>query len=118
LRSHARRNTRSGSGRPESGRGGIYERTSDGTEHEWGEVTVWQPPHRLAYLWHLGLDRARATEVDIRFVARGSAATMIEIEQRGWERLGEAAERWRDRNRAGWQSLLPHFRQAAEKGKN
>jgi len=104
--------------RPESGRGGIYERTSDGTEHEWGEVTVWQPPHRLAYLWHLGLDRARATEVDIRFVARGSAATMIEIEQRGWERLGEAAERWRDRNRAGWQSLLPHFRQAAEKGEN
>ena len=24
--------------------GRIYERTVDGTEHEWGEVTVWQPP--------------------------------------------------------------------------
>lgn len=24
--------------------GRIYERTADGTEHEWGEVTVWQPP--------------------------------------------------------------------------
>ncbi len=38
--------------------GRIYERTADGAEHDWGEVTVWQPPTRLAYLWHLGLDRA------------------------------------------------------------
>ena len=98
--------------------GRIYERTSDGVEHEWGEVTVWQPPNRLTYLWHLGLDRARATEVDIRFVARGSAATRIEIEQRGWERLGETAEHWRDRNKAGWRNLLPYFQVAAEKGEN
>jgi len=34
--------------------GRIYERAADGTEHEWGEVTVWQPPERLAYLWYLG----------------------------------------------------------------
>ena len=96
--------------------GRIYERTPDGAEHDWGEVIVWQPPSRLAYLWHLGLDRGRATEVDIRFVAQGSVATRIEIEHRGWERLGEAAELWRARNNAGWQSLLPHFQAAAEKG--
>jgi hypothetical protein len=95
--------------------GRIYERTADGAEHDWGEVTVWQPPSRLAYLWHLGLDRARATEVDIRFVASGEAATRIEIEHRGWERLGEAAGAWRQRNVAGWQGLLPHFQAAAEK---
>ena len=41
--------------------GRIYERTADGTEHEWGEVIVWQPPARLAYLWYLGRDRADAT---------------------------------------------------------
>ncbi len=95
--------------------GRIYEQTADGAEHDWGEVTVWQPPFRLAYLWHLGLDRASATEVDIRFVARGEAATRIEIEHRGWERLGEAAGVWRERNVAGWQGLLPHFQAAAEK---
>ena len=26
--------------------GRIYERTPDGTEHDWGEVTAWSPPTR------------------------------------------------------------------------
>ena len=64
--------------------GRIYERTADGAEHDWGEVTVWQPPARLAYLWYLGRDRAGATEVEIRFLARGVGATRVEIEHRGW----------------------------------
>ena len=49
----------------EGGPGGrIYERTSAGERHEWGEVTVWEPPRRLAYLWHLGRERGAATEVE------------------------------------------------------
>ena len=81
--------------------GRIYERTANGVEHEWGEVTVWQPPARLAYLWYLGRDRAHATEVEIRFLAQGAVATRIEIEHRGWERLGPGSGSWRDRNRSG-----------------
>jgi len=81
-------------------------------------VTAWQPPARLAYLWYLGRDRADATEVEIRFLARGAYATRIEIEHRGWERLGPAGEQWRGRNRAGWQSLLPHFIAAIAEGDN
>ena len=102
--------------------GRIYERTADGTEHEWGEVIVWQPPARLAYLWYLGRDRADATEVEIRFLARGTQATRVEIEHRGWERLGpedpdpQAAQSWRDRNQANWQTLLPHFIKAVNEG--
>lgn len=92
--------------------GRIYERTRSGEEHEWGEVTVWEPPARLGYLWHLRRDRAEATEVEIRFVAVAAAATRVEIEHRGWERLGDGAEDWRDRNRGGWQTLLPHFIEA------
>ena len=53
--------------------------------------------------------------MEIRFVAQGAAATRIEIEHRGWERLGSAAGEWRDRNRAGWQTLLPHYLAAIEK---
>jgi uncharacterized protein YndB with AHSA1/START domain len=101
----------------EGGVGGrIYERTSDGTEHDWGEVTVWDPPAQLAYSWHLRGDRADATEVEIRFVPAGTAATRIEIEHRGWERLGSDGDTWRDRNRAGWETLLPHFVAALAKG--
>ncbi len=96
--------------------GRIYERTSDGIEHDWGEVTVWKPPTQLAYLWHLGADRADATEVEIRFLAQGEAATRIEIEHRGWQRLGASGDEWRDRNRIGWQTLLPHFLAEIAKG--
>jgi hypothetical protein len=96
--------------------GRIYERTSEGIEYDWGEVTVWKPPTQLAYLWHLGRDPEAATEVEIRFVALGAAVTRVEIEHRGWERLGNAAQQWRDQNQAGWQTLLPHFVAAIGKG--
>jgi len=89
--------------------GRIFERTPAGAEHDWGEVTVWEPPTRLGYLWHLRRDRADATEVEIRFLPSGADATRVEIEHRGWERLGDQGQAWRDANRAGWDGLLPHF---------
>lgn len=94
--------------------GRIFERTVAGVEHEWGEVTVWEPPSRLVYLWHLRRDRADATEVEIRFVELGEATTFVEIEHRGWEALGAEGETWRDRNHGGWATLLPHYVAAAE----
>ena len=101
----------------ESGVGGrIYERTADGVEHDWGVVTAWEPPERLAYLWHLGRDRSVATDVDIQFVAQGPNETRVEVEHRGWERLGEMADAWRDRNRIGWETLLPYFAAATATG--
>jgi hypothetical protein len=103
----------------QSGVGGrIFERTPDGEEHEWGEVTVWRPPTTLAYLWHLGGDRSAATEVEIQFVPQDDATTRVEITHRGWDRLGAEAEAWRDQNRGGWESLVPHFRAAATTGES
>ena len=89
--------------------GRIFERTTAGVEHDWGEVTIWEPPTRLGYLWHLRRDRADATEVEIRFVGLDPARTRVEIEHRGWERLGADGETWRDRNYGGWSTLLPHY---------
>jgi uncharacterized protein YndB with AHSA1/START domain len=89
--------------------GRIFERTPDGEEHDWGEVTAWEPPRRLGYLWHLRADRVDATDVEIRFVAMDAGRTRVEIEHRGWERLGTSGIDRRDRNRGGWASLLPHF---------
>ena len=93
--------------------GRIFERLASGIEHDWGEVTIWEPPARLGYTWHLNRDRSDATDVVIRFVARDAEATTVEIEHRGWERLGADGEGWRDRNRGGWATLLPHYVAAA-----
>jgi hypothetical protein len=89
--------------------GRIYERTAAGVEVDWGEITLWEPPRRLGYLWHLRTDRADATEVEITFSDQGDAKTRVEIEHRGWERLGARGPTWRDANRAGWSGLLPRF---------
>jgi uncharacterized protein YndB with AHSA1/START domain len=93
--------------------GRIFERLATGDEHQWGEVTVWEPPRRLGYTWHLNRDRRDATDVEVSFTARGDDATQVEIEHRGWERLGAEGEDWRDRNHGGWATLLPHFIAAA-----
>jgi uncharacterized protein YndB with AHSA1/START domain len=89
--------------------GRIFERTPDGREFDWGEILVWEPPRRFVYTWHLRRSREDATEVEIRFVATSPEATRVEIEHRGWERLGSDGPTWRDRNRGGWETLLPHY---------
>ncbi|MFL5777989.1 MAG: SRPBCC domain-containing protein [Chloroflexota bacterium] len=98
----------------EGGDGGrIFERAPDGTEHDWGWITRWQPPGRLVYRWHLRSDRADATEVEIRFTDLGKGRARVDIEHRGWELLGSAGPARREGNLAGWGSLLPHFVAAA-----
>jgi uncharacterized protein YndB with AHSA1/START domain len=93
--------------------GRIFERRANGVEHDWGEVTIWEPPRRLGYTWHINRDRTDATDVEIRFIDRGDGATTVEIEHRGWERLGTDGEQWRDGNHRGWATLLPHYIAAA-----
>jgi uncharacterized protein YndB with AHSA1/START domain len=101
----------------EPGPGGrIYECAADGTEHEWGTITVWDPPRRLGYSWHLTRTPADATAVDISFVAVAADRTRVDIVHDGWERLGAAGDDLRARNRIGWDTLLPHFINAIDQG--
>jgi len=87
---------------------GSWSRPADGRAASCGVTAT-----RVANLWHLRRDRADATEVEIRFAALGAAATRVEIEHRGWERLGAGGQEWRDRNLGGWSTLLPHDQRAA-----
>ena len=91
--------------------GRIYERGPDGAEHEWGEVTAWEPPRRLAYLWHIYGERAEATDVEVTFAA-AAEGTAVRIVHGGFERLGARGEELRRRNRQGWAGLLAHFERA------
>jgi len=101
----------------EAGVGGrIYERTFDGAERDWGWVTVWEPSTRLVYAWHIGREASSSTEVEIRFLSEGDALTRIEIEHRGWERLGVEGEEWHAQNQGGWETLLPLYQAAIARG--
>jgi hypothetical protein len=90
--------------------GRIFERSRIGQEHEWGEITVWDPPRRLAYLWRIATERSNATDVEIRFLEMGPATTRVEVEHGGWDRLGPATgQSWRESNQDGWDGTLPAY---------
>ena len=85
--------------------GRIYETTSDGDEHDWARVLVWEPPRRFAMSWHPSPDSPAATEVEVRFSQEG-AATRVDLEHRFWERLGERAAEARADYDPGWDYVL------------
>ncbi len=94
--------------------GRIYERTPEGTEIDWGEITQWSPPRRLGYLWHISRDRSDATTVELTFVDLGGGVTRLDIVHSGWERLGAQGPAFREANTSGWSALIPRFVEAAE----
>jgi hypothetical protein len=94
--------------------GRIYERDSHGQEHEWGSVTLWEPPERVAYRWHLFFDPSQATDVEVSFLPDGEA-TAVRIVQTGWERLGDQAGPRRARTSAAWSVIIDEFTAAAGK---
>jgi uncharacterized protein YndB with AHSA1/START domain len=94
----------------EPGLGGrIFERGPDGSETHWGEITAWEPPRKLAYLWHIRRDRADATDVELNFLPLDDGATSLEIVHTGWERLGVEGPAWREANQAGWSGVIGYF---------
>jgi hypothetical protein len=94
--------------------GRIVERAPGG-DHDWGEVLEWAPPRRLRCLWHPFFDRAEATELEITFRAV-AAGTAIRLEQRGWERLGQAAAPRRTRTAGAWGEVTAAFAGAIGSG--
>lgn len=94
-----------------------YERGEDGSECDWGRVLAWEPPHRVLLDWQIdGMFRfnpALHTELEIRFVPEGPAATRVVLEHRHLERFGEHAIDARARMDGGWGSLLERFAGAA-----
>jgi uncharacterized protein YndB with AHSA1/START domain len=91
-----------------------YERGVDGSECDWGTVLVYDPPNRVVVSWHLNgewaydPDPAKASEVEIRFVAEGPDVTRVELEHRHFERHGgnwQAVASGVD-NENGWAGIL------------
>jgi uncharacterized protein YndB with AHSA1/START domain len=92
--------------------GRIVERMSDGTEGTWGRVLAWDPPAVLVLAWKPNTDDRPPTELEVRFTPE-VGGTLIELEHRGWERLGDGAEEARASYGEGWTGVLSMFAAAA-----
>ncbi|HET6918301.1 MAG TPA: SRPBCC domain-containing protein, partial [Jiangellaceae bacterium] len=70
--------------------GKVYRRDDDGSIEYWGEVQVWEPPHRLVLVWQPAAGMSAPTEVEIVFTPEDNG-TRLELEHRGWDLLGDQA---------------------------
>jgi uncharacterized protein YndB with AHSA1/START domain len=89
--------------------GRLYERWHDGGEADWGRVVAWEPPQRLVLSWKPNPERTAATEVEVRFVAVEPDHTRVELEHRGWERLGDLGPEARASYDGGWPGVLDSY---------
>jgi uncharacterized protein YndB with AHSA1/START domain len=85
--------------------GRIYEEHQDGRRFQWGEVVLWEPPHRLKFTWHPSRDPATAQEVEVKFVSENEG-TRLELTSTGWENWGKGARRARRGYDLGWKYVL------------
>ncbi len=85
--------------------GELYEEDTQGGRHVWGTVSVWEVPHRLAFTWHPGRGAETAQQVELRFRAT-ETGTLVELEHRGWEVLGDKATETRQGYDSGWEILF------------
>jgi uncharacterized protein YndB with AHSA1/START domain len=69
--------------------GRVFERTQSGEEHDWGTVTVWDPPDRIEFTWHPGEreNRGQTVSVDFQVEADGTRVTLT---HRDWQGSGVA----------------------------
>lgn len=96
--------------------GFCFERGPHGLRLDWGRVTAWEPPSRLAFAWLIGADRtpepnpAHASEVEIRFEPAPLGSVMT-VTHRGFERHDgdSGAYRRAMASPAGWPMLLDRY---------
>ena len=96
-----------------------YELGEDGSQADVGKVLVWEPPQRFVISWDINSnwkpDTTVSSEVEVRFIAEGANATLVELEHRKFEQLGaEAGASMRKDVDGGWPGMLEHFKREAE----
>ena len=97
--------------------GRCYTEQTDGSECDWGEVVVWDPPRRLVMAWKIDgkwqyqPDLLQSSEVEIRFTQQADGTTRVDLEHRNFERMGEGGMNMRMMvdSPMGWSGVLQTF---------
>ena len=90
--------------------GRVYATHGDIGEHDWGEVTAWEPGARLVHTFTLAQDPAHPSEVAVEFEAADGGCT-VRLAHGGWtEANAPARPKFGD-----WPLLLDRFAALAER---
>jgi hypothetical protein len=100
--------------------GRCYSEQEDGTDCDWGQILLWEPPRRFVIAWMITHewgyqpDVAQSSEVDVRFIPTGDGATRVELEHRHLERHGAGAATMRNAvdSPGGWGNPARPLREA------
>ena len=97
--------------------GHIYDVGMDGSRCEWSRVLAYEPPYRVVFSWDIGPtwrlenDPAKASEVEVRFIAESGDRTRVELEHRhldrhgtGWRAVADGVD-----GEAGWPLYLSRY---------
>lgn len=91
--------------------GAIVEQHADGSEQEWGRITLWQPGMLLCHSFLLAHDSGVPSQVMVRFAPAADGST-LHFEHGGWNE-----DNLRDRARfEDWPVLLEGFRRRVSAG--
>jgi Activator of Hsp90 ATPase homolog 1-like protein len=95
--------------------GRVYATHGDLGEHDWGEVSVWEPGRRLVHTFTLAQDPQHPSEVAVEFVADDGdpERCTVRFAHGGWTDANSAVrEKFGD-----WQVMLERFATLAETGR-
>jgi uncharacterized protein YndB with AHSA1/START domain len=95
--------------------GRFFERFVDGDELQVGRVVDCDPPNRITFTWK-SADWEGETEVEVKFTPQATE-TRVDLEHRGFERLGSIGPDVAAKFRGGWPGVMVSFvRRAAMEG--
>ena len=81
-----------------------------------GHDLAWEAPHRLVMAWKPNRTPLPPTEVEVQFIEQDDGQTRVDLEHRGWERLGDLATQGRGEYAGGWNMVFEERFAAAANG--
>jgi uncharacterized protein YndB with AHSA1/START domain len=92
--------------------GGRFYEVTDGEEHSWGRVLVYEPPSRIAIEWHVNPENP-PTVIEVTFTPE-DGGTSVDLVHSGWERYDDPTHATRGNydSENGWTTVVARYAEA------